>query len=135
MTREEMIAGNEDQFLGLGCVGYNRLQRIVRAEYVVVTAKEQLWLVTFAEKLVGVQPAFGFDGSAQRDQRTNLGIRTAGTQTPCRPKGKSGKDDRQRELPLQPRQRSPHVLDLFAPIVSSRAQAGAAKIEPQNWKP
>ena len=33
VAREEMVAGNKHQFLGIGCVGHDHFQRLVRAKW------------------------------------------------------------------------------------------------------
>ena len=132
---EEMVAGNEDQFLRIGGLGDDCLQSLVWTVLIVIAADEQLGLPAVAQKRIGVQTAFGLDRCTDRDQGLDIRIGTGGAQSGCRAKGKSCEDDGQSELVLQPSERGLHVGDLAASlIVLAGAQSRAAEVEAQHGK-
>ena len=135
MAVEEVIAGNEHQFLRIGGLGNDCLQSLVWTVLIVIAADEQLGLPAVAQKRVGVQTAFGLNWCTDRDQGLNIRIGTGGAQSGGSPKGKACEDDGQLELVLQPSERSMHVGDLTASlIVLTGAQSRATEVEAQHRK-
>src|SRR5208283_463477 len=135
MALEEVVAGDEHQFLRIGSRGDHLFQRFVRAELVMVAADEELGLGTLAEKRKRIDTAVGCDGSPKRYQGSHVCIGTAGAQPGRGTEGESGKDDRHPEFPFQPRQRGLYVGDLAASlVVLADAQSRSAEVESQNRK-
>ena len=67
MACEEMVARYKHQFLGSGGLGHYPLQSLMWAVLVVIAADEELRLLAIAQKRVGVQTAFGFNRSSDRN--------------------------------------------------------------------
>ena len=60
MALEEMIAANEDEFLGLGDRRDQFFQSIVRTILIVVAADKQLGLGASVQERVRIKPTLGF---------------------------------------------------------------------------
>ena len=113
---------------------HQSLQLCPRAELIARAADEKLGLGTRLEKRKIVSSLVDRGHwDAEADEGPDARIRAGNRQTDGSAEGKSGKDQRQAELAIQPVERSADIIPFPASVVVlALAQTGTTKIEAQH---
>lgn len=134
---EKMVGTfDDDELARLGERLHESLEFGGGTELVSGPADEQLGLgAAFEEaKIVGAV-IHGRDGQPKPDERMNAGISAGWLQASGSAKGKSGEDERQTKLLVEPVDRDADVVSFAATVIMfALTQPGAAKIEAQHGK-